>query len=184
MTKKKLGNNGFIYPMPMTLIGSEVNGKANFLAAAWITRVDFKPPRIGVALGKHVTNQGIELHKEFSVNIPSEDLVKKVDYCGIVSGAKVDKSQLFKTFNGELKHAPMIEECPLTMECKLIKIVPFDIDTLYIAEIVGVYSEDKFLKDGNPDIEKLKPFVLSMPDNGYWSIGQRIGTAWSDGKSL
>ncbi|MGA2091302.1 MAG: flavin reductase family protein [Endomicrobiales bacterium] len=184
MIKKKIGNNGFSYPMPVTLIGAEVEGKANFLTAAWITRVDYRPPMIGVALGTHHTNKGIELHKQFSVNIPSVTMIKTVDYCGIVSGKKIDKSSLYTTFKGELLHAPMIEQCPLAMECRLVKTFPLGADTFYVGEIIGVYTDDSYLTDGNPDVEKIQPIVLTMPDNKYWSIGRKIGTAWNIGQDL
>ena len=180
--KKKIGDNGFTCPMPMVLVGAEVDGKSNFMPAAWVSRVNFKPPLLAVALGPHHTNKGIEANREFSVNIPGADLLKAVDYCGLVSGKTADKSGLFKVFSGELKRAPMIEECPLTMECRLKQTVDLGYDILYIADIVGVYCDEKHMTGGAPDPEKIKPFTLTMPDNSYWALGEKIGKAWSDGK--
>jgi len=185
MRKTKLGPNAFPCPMPMTLIGATVDGRDNFLAAAWISRVNYDPPLIAIALGKrHFTNPGIEANKAFSVNVPGSDLMAKTDYCGIVSGAKADKSKLFTVFRGELTGAPMIEECPLTMECRLYKTVDLPVDVLFIGEIVQSYSEDRFLTEGKPDVRKMSPFVLTMPDNGYWSIGKPLGQAWHAGKEI
>ena len=185
MEKIKIDNNGFVYPMPMTVVGAMVESKPNFLAVAWVCRVNFAPPLIGIALGKkHHTNKGIRKYKEFSVNIPGVDLIKPVDYVGLVSGEKTDKSKVFESFYGQLKYAPMIRQCPLTMECKVTNTVDLPADEFFIGEILGVYTEDQYLTDGKPDIQKMKPFMLTMPDNGYWSVGERVGKAWSIGKGL
>ncbi|MBN1913853.1 MAG: flavin reductase family protein [Candidatus Omnitrophica bacterium] len=185
MEKIKININAFGYPMPVVLVGAQVENKPNFLAAAWVSRVNFKPPAIAVALGKgHYTNIGIEKDKSFSVNIPGVTLVKETDYCGIVSGKSVDKSGLFEVFYGDLKTAPMIKQCPLCIECKLINAVGMQMDTLFIGEVVSAYSEEKYLTAGDPDIQKINPFILSMPDNNYWSIGEKVGQAWSCGRQL
>lgn len=169
----------------MTLIGATVKGKANFMAAAWVTRVNYTPPLIGVALGNsHYTNPGIIENRTFSVNIPGTDLMKKVDHCGMVSGSRSDKSKLFEVFYGGLKTAPMVAECPVSMECRLVKTVDLGADTLFIGEIAAVYSEEKFLKDGVPDVKKVRPFALTMHDNNYWTLGESIGKAWNAGKDI
>ena len=185
MDKIKIDNNGRLYPMPMTVVGATVMGQPNYLAVAWVCRVNAAPPMMGVALGKrHHTNKGIREHKEFSVNVPGVDLIKPVDYVGLVSGEKVDKSNIFESFYGLLKHAPMIRSCPLTMECKVINTVDLPADEFFIGEIVGVYTEERYLTDGKPDIHKMKPFTLTMPDNGYWGMGELLGKAWSIGKDF
>jgi flavin reductase (DIM6/NTAB) family NADH-FMN oxidoreductase RutF len=185
MDKIKIDNNGRLYPMPMTVVGAMVKGQPNYLAVAWTCRVNSSPPMMGVALGKgHHTNKGIREHKEFSVNVPGADLIKAVDYVGLVSGEKVDKSKIFESFYGQLKHAPMIRSCPLTMECKVINTVDLPADEFFIGEIVGVYTEERYLTDGKLDVRKMKPFTLTMPDNGYWGMGELLGKAWSIGKDF
>ncbi len=174
----------FLYPMPMVLVGSVVGGKANFMAVAWVTRVNFKPPLLVVALGPHHTNKGIAENKEFSINIPDVSLIEKTDYCGLVSGGKTDKSKLFDVFFGELAKAPLIKECPVSMACSLYKTVELPFNTLYIGEPKEVFTEEKFMTDGKLDIKKVKPFTLSMPDNAYWSVGENLGPAWNIGKTL
>jgi flavin reductase (DIM6/NTAB) family NADH-FMN oxidoreductase RutF len=140
---------------------------------------------IGLALGKtHYTNAGIHENKSFSVNVPGMDLIEKVDYCGLVSGKNNDKSQLFDIFYGELPNTPMIRQSPLCMECRLVNPVDLPSNTLFIGEIIGTYTEERFLTDGKPDIRKIIPFTLSMPDNNYWGVGNNVGKAWSIGKSL
>jgi flavin reductase (DIM6/NTAB) family NADH-FMN oxidoreductase RutF len=184
MEKIKIDSNAFVYPMPMTLVGAVVDGKPNFLAAAWVTRVNFKPPMIMVALGDHYTNAGIDANGAFSVNVPDVALMEKTDYCGIVSGRKVDKSKLFDVFYGSLTGAPLIKECPVCMACRLNQAVKLPFDTLYIGDIVEVYTEERFMTDGKPDVKKINPFTLTMPDNHYWRVGEMAERAWSAGKKL
>ncbi len=76
----------------------------------------------------------------------------------------------------------MIMECPLTMECRLAQVVDLPTIELFIGEIVGAFSEEEFLSNGKLDIEKMNPFLLTMTDNMYRSIGKPIGQAWADGK--
>jgi flavin reductase (DIM6/NTAB) family NADH-FMN oxidoreductase RutF len=185
MAKVSIGNQAYIMPMATTILGSRLNDRPNFMALGWLTRVNFKPPMLGVAVNQgHASHGAIVDTGEFSVNFPTIEMVEITDYLGLVSGKRVDKSNLFNLFYGELKNAPMISECPLTMECTVVKTVELPTNSFFICEIVGAYSEERFLTDNMPDIKKVKPFLLTMPDNGYWSVGELIGTAWSDGKAV
>ena len=185
MAKVNIGEQAYVLPMATTILGSHLEDRANFMALGWLTRVNFKPPMLGVAVNQgHASHRAIVKTGEFSVNFPTVEMVKITDYLGLVSGKRIDKSNLFNIFYGELKKAPMISECPLTIECKLVKTVELPTNSFFIGEIVGAYSEERFLTDNMPDINKVKPFLLTMPDNGYWSVGELIGTAWSDGKAV
>jgi len=169
--------------MPVSLVGAHVNGKPNFLAVAWFTMVSYKPPRIAISLGKgHYTNPGIKENKTFSVCLPSEDMAEITDYCGIVSGKKTDKSEIFDLFYGELNTAPMIRDCPLNLECALVEMVESSLNEIFIGEIVGTYTEERFLTDGKSDFKKIKPLILSQPDTSYWRLGEPLAKAWSIGK--
>ncbi len=183
MEKINLGSTIPAYPMPVSLVGAHVGGKPNFLTIAWFTMVSYKPPRIAAALGRgHHTNPGIKENKAFSVCLPSVDMVEVTDYCGIVSGKKSDKSEIFELFYGELKTAPMIKECPLCMECKLVEVVESSLNEIFIGEIMGAYTEQKFLTDGKLDFRKMNPLILSQPDTSYWNLGEPVAAAWNIGK--
>ncbi|MDD3043196.1 MAG: flavin reductase family protein [Methanosarcinaceae archaeon] len=184
--KKAIGARAFLYPMPTTLVGANVGGRPNYLAVAFCGIVQAKPAMISVALGRnHHTNAGIRENGTFSVNIPSRHMVEVTDYCGIVSGKKVDKSGLFETFYGKLETAPMIRECPVNMECKLVKTLDFgSTNEVFIGEIIESYAEEKYLCNGTPDIEKVVPILFSMYDNNYWEIGRHLGRAWCVGKKF
>jgi flavin reductase (DIM6/NTAB) family NADH-FMN oxidoreductase RutF len=121
---------------------------------------------------------------EFSVNIPSSDLLAETDYTGLVSGKRTDKSGLFAVYYGDLKSAPLIERCPLSIECKVTQTVNLPTNSFFIAEMINIYTEEKYLTDGKPDIKKINPFLLTMPDNRFWSVGDLLGNAWSAGKKI
>ena len=176
--------SAFLYPMPMVLAGSVVEGKANFMAVGWVSRVNSKPPLFAIALGPHHTNKGIDENREFSINIPDVSLIEKTDHCGLASGSKTDKSELFNVFYGDLGKAPLIEECPVCMSFSLYDTVKLPSNTLYIGETKEVFTEEKYMTDNMLDIKKVNPFTLTMPDNHYWSVGENLGKAWNIGKSL
>lgn len=183
MAKKEIKRGCHLYPMPVVIVGANNGGKANFMTAAFCGMLNIKPPVVALGLEvNHFTTVGIKENGTFSVNLPSAAMMKVTDYCGIVSGHKVDKSGLFKVFYGKLETAPMIEECPLTMECKLMQSIEFNPDGAFMGEIVAVYCDDEYMGEKLPDIAKMDPLLFSMSDNSYWSIGKRLGTAWSVGK--
>ncbi|MDZ7386392.1 MAG: flavin reductase family protein [candidate division KSB1 bacterium] len=185
MRKVRIDNDISMYPMPVVLVGAMVEGRPNFLTVAWVSRVNYDPPMVAIALGsEHYTNPGIEKSGAFSVNVPSVELVEKVDFCGLVSGRNCDKSTLFELFYGEETGAPMVAACPLSMECRLVRKVDLGGDVLYIGQIVGAYADAKCLTRGRPDVRKMRPFALTMPDNIYWSLGDPVAEAWEAGKKL
>lgn len=175
----------FCLPWTQTILGTHLEGKPNFMALDWLTRVNFNPPMLGICVNRlNASCDAIHATGAFSVNVPSVDMVALTDYTGLVSGKRVDKSQLFEVFYGELCHAPMIRDCPLTMECRVTQTVELPTNDFFIAEIVHLYSEERFLTDNKPDVTKIRPFVLTMPDNRYWAIGPCVGKAWDAGKDL
>lgn len=192
MTKNKISLGGYIYPVPVVLVGANVKGKPNFNAIGWVSALEFTPPLISISSNQiHHNNVGIKENKTFSVNIPSEDMAKITDYCGLMSGRKTDKSVIFDVFYGELETAPMINEAPINMECKVIHIV----DTtkianaqhghdIFIGEVVQAYCEEKYLTNGVPDITKIKPITLGTVEKNklfYWGLGKQLGRAFKIG---
>ncbi len=179
MGQIRIERNAFPYPMPVVLVGAQAGGRANFMTVAWVSRVNFRPPLIAVAIGRgHFTNGCIRASRAFSVGIPQSSLIDRVDHCGMVSGADTDKSKLFTVVTGEETGAPMAEECPVNMECRLVQTVELPTNDLFIGEIVGAYADPACCPDGRPDITRIRPFTLTMPDNRYWETGQDAGKAW------
>ncbi|MFC1910925.1 flavin reductase family protein [Chloroflexota bacterium] len=188
MAKVKLGPMPLIYPMPALLIGSSIDGKADFMAAAWCGIANGRPPMISVGLQHHRhTLKGILQNRSFSVNVPSVDLAAEADYCGIASGANTDKSADcgFKVFYGKLKEAPLIEQCPVNLECVLVHTLNLGSHLLVIGQVEEAHVTDSCLTDGKPDVDKIKPFLfVTEPFREYREFGKTIGKAFSIGKKV
>lgn len=177
--------NLFCLPWTQTILGTHLEGRVNFMALGWLTRANYDPPMLGICVSKNnASHAAIFDTGEFSVNVPSVEMVEITDYAGLVSGKRVDKSGLFEVFYGELKLAPMISDCPITMECKVFQTVDLPTNSFFIAEIINIYSEEKYLTDEMPDAKKTNSFLLTMPDNNFWAIGENVGKAWDAGKAL
>ena len=181
--KIKLGAKNCLYPMPTTLIGASVGGKPNYITIAHVGIMDLGSVSLGMAK-IHYTNAGIKENKTFSINIPSIEMVKETDYCGIVSGKKADKAKLFENFYGKLETAPMIKQCPLNMECRLIQIVDFPNHDVFVGEVVETYCDGQYLTDGIVDFSKIQPILFVMNDRSYWKLGERFAKAWNIGNEL
>jgi flavin reductase (DIM6/NTAB) family NADH-FMN oxidoreductase RutF len=181
MSRINLGAGIVNYPMPVALVGTNDGERANFMPAAWISMVSHTPPRIAVSLGGHKTREAIHDTGVFSVCFPSADDMEAVDYCGITSAAKTDKSGVFRTFTGSTG-APMAEECGLCVECRLDHIDKNGPNETLVADIVGVYAEERVLTDGRVDLKKLRPLLLSQMDTRYYTLGEEAGKAWGAGR--
>jgi len=176
-----------LYPSLTVILGAHVQGKPNFLAVAHVGIMNHGTPQyLSFGLGKpHYTNQGIHEHKEFSISIPSENLMVETDYVGLVSGKNTDKSKLFELFYGELKHAPMIAACPVTMECRLHSVVDFPTHDVFIGEIVATHADPGVLTEKDKlDPAKMRPLLFDMSTVQYYSLGQPLGKCWNVGKAL
>jgi len=184
--KKTLNAINALYPTPTVLVGAMVDDKPNYITIAHVGIVNHaRPYLISLSSAKaHYTNEGIRKNREFSVNIPSEDLVVQTDYAGIVSGKNTDKSELFEIFHGQLENAPMIKQCQVNMECRLYDIYDTPTHDLIIGEIVETYAAESVLTEGKIDLAKLKPLLFDMSSIKYWSLGGIVADCWKVGKQL
>ncbi len=181
---KKISTGWKLPPLclPVGLLGANVSGKPNFFTIAWFNMLQENPPLIAASMGKtYYTLQGIEENKTFSLNIPSTPMAKIVDYCGLHSGSKVDKSHFFDVFYGRLKTAPMVNECPLNIECRLVDSKKLETMDLIIGKIVQVYCEERFLSDNKPDYKKINPLLFFMPEGPYLRTGNVVAKAFDVG---
>jgi flavin reductase (DIM6/NTAB) family NADH-FMN oxidoreductase RutF len=183
MEKSKLGPEPLILPMPALVVGADIGGKPNFTTASWCGIAAYKPPAITIAMNKaRYTLKGIRDNGTFSVNVPSCEMIKKIDYCGIYSGRKKDKSKIFRTFYGELKTAPLIEECPINLECKALHYLDMRTHILIVGEIVETYIASECLKDGRIDPETMDPPVYVRPTMKYHRLGEVLASAFNIGR--
>ena len=188
--KRALGARMALYPMPVTLVGANVEGKPNYMTVAHVGILDLGSVSLG--LNKvHYTNRGIKENGTFSVNLPTEGLVKETDYCGLVSGTKRDKSSLFETFYGALETAPMIAQCPVNIECRLASTIDMESHDIFIGKIVEVHCDEDCLDGQSIDITRVKPLLFAMGDpakftasSSYYKLGERLAPAWEVGKPL
>ncbi|HUV24556.1 MAG TPA: flavin reductase family protein [Methanomassiliicoccales archaeon] len=179
MEKVKLGRVLPTMPLPICLVGATNEGKANFNTIAWLTMLSGKPPMMGVVMGgKRYTKDGIRENGTFSVNIPSVEMMKIVDYCGMTSGYRTDKSDLFKVFHGALETAPMIDECPINIECRFVREIPFPGTDMVVGEIAEVYVSEELSCEGVLDLTKLHLPIFLMPDGPYHEVGRVLSQAY------
>lgn len=188
MSKVTLGPQTLMYPLPAFLVGANVDDRPNFMTAAWSGIGNSNPPMVTVGLQHHRhTYKGIKQTGTFSINVPSEDQVRQVDYCGMVSGAKKDKNADcgFTVFYGKLKTAPLIEQCPLNLECKLMHILNLGSHALVVGQVEEVHATEACMKGGLPDVEKVKPVIYSPgSEKRYYGLGNLLAKAFSVGNEL
>jgi flavin reductase (DIM6/NTAB) family NADH-FMN oxidoreductase RutF len=176
----------FCLPWTQTILGTLLRGRPSWMALDWVTRVNYQPALIGICVGRtHASHEAILATGEFGLSVPSADLLALTDAVGMVSARDADKADFFgEVFHGALAGAPMVAACPLTLECRVERQVDLPSNTFFIAEIVNLYAEPSALTDGMPDAAKIRPFLLTMPDNRYWALGEPIGQAWQAGQAL
>jgi flavin reductase (DIM6/NTAB) family NADH-FMN oxidoreductase RutF len=185
MKKRKMGPHPMLWPHPTTLVGADVDGKPDFAAVAWAGVAASTPPAVAIALQHpRYSLKGIRRNLSFSVNIPSRELVKETDYCGLISGKKTDKVAdcNFKVFYGKTPGAPLIEQCPINLECQVRHILNMGSHALVIGEVVETHVSEDCLTEGEPDITKVKPFIF-VPGK-YHAIGDAFADAFSIGKEI
>lgn len=189
MAKVLKGPQTWIAPMPALLIGATIDGKPNFMAVAWGGIANGEPPMVTVAIrpARH-TLKGIRANSEFSVNVPSQSQYREVDFCGVKSGANVDKVERcgFAVKYGTLQHAPLIEQCPVNLECSVVQIIELDSHCLVLGKVVEVHvSDDCVSADGKIDFLKVDPLVfLDNPTRKYCTVGEIRGEAFRVGLEL
>ena len=174
MNKKNIGNLLALYPKPMTVVGTEIEGKVNWLVVGHTGIIGHD--RILVSMNKqHYSNQGIRKSKKLSINLVSREMLPKADYVGSVSGASVDKSDVFAYHIGE-NGTPVIDISPLTMECNVVDIYETDGFDNFICAVINTYAAPDVLdSNGKLDYTRLKPVLFEFPTYSYLATGEIIG---------
>jgi flavin reductase (DIM6/NTAB) family NADH-FMN oxidoreductase RutF len=185
MSKKTIGPQPLLDPHPTTLVGANIDGKPNFAAVAWAGIVAGNPPCLSIGLQhRRYTLKGIRQNMTFSVNIPSTDMAKETDYCGIYSGSETDKVKDcgFKVFYGNLGSAPLIEQCPVNLECEVLHMLNLGSHVAVIGKIIETHISEECLTDGKPDIKKIKPIIFTF--GKYFSVGEPVADTFRIGKQM
>ena len=177
MPKIKLPPSEALYPVPVVLVSSGDKDKANIITIAWCGVVCSKPPLLSISIRpSRRSHEIINGSGDFVVNIPKEELLDKIDFCGVVSGSTTDKFKAcgFTKLPSSDIASPIIKECPVNIECRVIKSLALGTHDMFIGEIVAVHADRDILdKNGNIDYKKAGPVVYNNGE--YWNIGRKIG---------
>ncbi len=183
--RKNFEAKPWFYPLPVLLIGTyDENGNADLMNAAWGGLYDANKVVLCLSSG-HKTTKNILAKKAFTISFADAAHVVEADYVGLVS-ANSEPNKLhkagFHAVKSEFIDAPLIEELPMTLECKLIKM---NEDGNIIGEIVGISADETILNEnGDIDPEKLAPISFDPIRNAYVKMGETAGNAFSDGNKL
>lgn len=172
--QKNIGTALALYPTPIVVVGTMVDGKANYCLVGHVGIIGHD--RIMLSLSdRHYTNQGIRQTNVLSVSIVSEAMLEKADYVGTVSGSKTDKSTVFAYRTGETG-APILEQAPVVMECQVADVYKTDGFENFICTIVAVHAQEAVLnKNGKINYDALKPVLFEMPTYQYLLTGKILG---------
>ena len=176
--KQNIGTKLALYPSLLGVVGSKVDGKINYVLVGHFGIVSHQ--HILVSLSKsHYTNKGVIQNKALTINLVDEDMLLKADYVGSISGVKVDKSNVFTSYEGETG-MPIVEESQLTIECEVVdnyEIAGFD---NFICTIKAVHVKSEYLIGGEIiNYEKLKPVLFEFPTYQYLLTGKLLGKCLS-----
>jgi len=178
-----------IFPYLPVLVGVNVGGTPNYITIGLIGWLCYDMMSISVG-HKQYSKAGLDENGTFSINQPSAALARELDFCGMTSGRSFDKASLFDTFYGELGTAPMIRQCPINIECRVVQTLTRPIHTVFLGEVVGVHASAECLSEAVPDVDRIGPiFFAPDPSRGkgvhsYWQLGERIGQAYRIGGDL
>lgn len=183
--RKNLGKKTMVYPMPVFIVGTyDGEGNPNAMNAAWGGIYDTGMVMVCLA-DDHKTTENIRQSGAFTVSFATAAQVRACDYVGMVSANDVPDKFARAGFSAERSenvNAPLIRELPLALECKLLK---FNEDGICIGEIVGVSADESVITaDGKIDVKKLDPISYDSSNHYYWTLGEAVGKAFSDGYSL
>jgi len=186
MAKKNLGNAGELFPQSVFIVGSYgEDGTPNAMNVAW--GGECSRHEVCINIGDHKTTANIVAKGAFTVAPADAAHVVEADYFGIATGNKVDKAAASKlTFvKSEFVDAPVIEEFPLTIECKVSAIQGDEHGARIVGEIVNTRVDESVLdEEGRVDFAKMRPLVYDSTRRIYRVVGEEVGGAWDAGKVL
>ncbi|MBR2454087.1 MAG: flavin reductase family protein [Clostridia bacterium] len=174
--KKTLKGSAMLGPLPPVMVSARLGDKDNIFTAAWTGMINTRPPKTYVSIRpERHSYEMIKQSGEFVINLTPEGLVREADFCGTYTGAKIDKFEACSLTREEATevNAPMIAECPVSIECKVFDIVPLGSHDMFLADIVAVnVSEELFDKDGKIRMDKAR--LVSYVHGTYYGLGEKL----------
>ena len=184
MTRKDCGAKPYLFPQPTLIIGTyNEDGTPDAMIAAWggIAGAD----EIMIDLSRHKTTENIARNKEFTVSMGTVEQLKACDYVGMVSGKKEPekvKKAGFTVTKSTKVNAPLFNELPVTLECRLEDVIN---GSKYLARIVNVSVDESVLgEDGDVTLDRFHPIIYETVHHTYYSLGRKEGNAFHDGAEL
>lgn len=178
MARKHLNGGAMTAPLPPVLVTVGTSENANVLTVAWTGILATRPPRtyISVRPSRH-SYRLLKENGEFVIHLPTESMVRKVDYAGIFTGAKVDKFAACGFTKEESKTVapPTIAECPIALECRVAEVLPMGTHDVFVADILSV-SCDESLFDGAGKICMERAHLLAYAHGEYYALGKKLGS--------
>jgi len=177
MSKVNLKGGALLSPVPPALITCGSMEKTNVLTVAWTGIINTVPPKTYISVRpERFSYDIIDKSGEFVINLPTESIVRAVDFCGVKSGRDIDK---FKETGlvpekCEFLSCPQIEQSPLTLACKVFQKIELGSHHMFLADIVGV-SADEILFDKNGRICLEKAGLIAYSHGDYYTLGRRLG---------
>ena len=178
MAKLKWKPGNMVYPLPAVLVScGDKEGHVNLMTAAWTGTICSDPPMVYVSIRKErFSHSMIQETGEYVINLTTEELAWATDFCGVRSGRNMDKFKEMKLTPvfGELQYAPMVEESPVSIECKVTQVMELGTHDMFMAEVVAVHVDEKYMDEkGTFHLEAAKPLVYSHGQ--YFGMGKHIG---------
>lgn len=178
MAREYWRGGNMLYPVPAVMVSCARKGeKPNIITIAWAGTVCSDPPMLSISVRKSRHSHGIiKETKEFAVNLVTKDLVRAADLCGVKSGRDVDKFRECHLTPAESKTiaAPSIAESPLTLECKVTKIVLLGTHDMFLAEVLAVSVDDRYL-DKNGKLHLNETGLCAYSHGEYYELGKKLG---------
>lgn len=179
MSKTTFKPGNMLYPVPAVMVSTKgTDGKFNILTIAWAGTVNSDPPMVSISVRKNrYSYKALEETGEFVVNLTTKELVRATDFCGVRSGADIDKFKECKLtpLKSSKISAPGIAESPVNIECKVISKTDLGSHTMFVAEVVNVTVDDEYMDEkGKFDLAKAEPIAYSHGE--YYSLGEKLGT--------
>lgn len=179
MAKQEWKPGNMLYPLPVVMVScADREGNSNIITVAWTGTICTNPPMVYISVRpeRHSYSM-IKESKEFVINLTTEKLTKAVDFCGVRSGREVDKFKTMKLTKEKASkvNAPMIQECPINIECEVTEIKELGSHHMFLAKVVAVHADELYLDEKQRfDLSKAQPIVYSH--GTYYGLRQALGT--------
>lgn len=178
MAKQQWKPGNMVYPLPAVMIScADKSGRKNVMTAAWTGTICSDPAMVYVSVRKERFSHHMLMEtKEYVINLTTEALAKATDYVGVKSGRDMDKFEAMHLtpVMGTLKHAPMIDESPVCIECEITQVLELGSHDMFIAKVKNVFADEKYMDEtGRFALSEAKPLVYSHGQ--YYGVGRHIG---------